>query len=136
MSADSNTATVNRGRLSCDYHADNGELSLEDIAALLTKDLHDVQGDGMLPADAEFKVIADITGNDPVLRVTVTCDTDISDAITGIAVRLAEQVFELASQYNEVDLDRPGDARFLQHIEVKCGDSAAATLVGAMVQSS
>jgi hypothetical protein len=129
-------ATANRGRLTGDDHAATADLTLEDIAARLTEDLRSVQGDGMLPADAEFKVIADDTGDEQVLRVTVTCGTDISDAISEIAVHLVAQVFQLASNYNEVDLDRPDDARFLQHVHVKCGDSAEATLVGAMVQTA
>lgn len=134
MSTD--TATANRGRLTGDDHAGTADLTLDDIAARLTTDLADIQGDGMLPADAEFRVTADNPGDEPVLRVTVTCDTDISEAITGIAVRLADQVFQLASLYNEVDLDQPGRARFLQVIHVKCGEGAAATLVGAMVQTA
>lgn len=129
------TATAARGRLTGDHHADTAELSLEGIAARLIKDLADVQDDGMLPAEAEFSVTTDHSGEEPVLRVTVTCDADISDAITGIAAHLAAQVFGLASHYNEVNLDQPGHARFLQHIHVKCGDTAAATLVGAMVQT-
>ncbi|WP_189159801.1 hypothetical protein [Lentzea pudingi] len=134
MSTD--TATADRGRLTGDHHADTADLTLEEIAARLTENLRSVQGDGMLPADAEFRVTADDTGDEPVLRVTLTCDTDISDAISGIAVHLVAQVFQLASHYNEVDLDQPGDPRFLQHINVKCGDSAEATLVGAMVQTA
>jgi len=134
MSIDSTTA--NRGRLTGDHHADTAELTLTEIAARLTKNLNNVQYDGMLPADAEFTVTADDTGDEPVLRVTVTCDTDISDAISGIAAHLVTQVFQLASHYNEVDLDQPGNARFLQHIHVKCGDNTQATLVGAMVQTA
>lgn len=129
-------ATADRGRLTGDHHADTAYLTLEDIAARLTQDLRSVQDDGMVPADAEFRVTADDTGDEQVLRVIVTCDTDISDAISGIAVHLAAQVFQLASSYNEVDLDQPGDARFLQHVHVKCGDSAEATLVGAMVHTA
>ena len=129
-------ATANRGRLTGDHHADTAELALDEVAARLTEDLRSAQGDGMLPADAEFRVTADDTGDEPVLRVTVTCHTDISDAISGIAVHLVAQVFQLASHYNEVDLDQPGDARFLQHVHVKCGDSSEATLVGAMVQTT
>jgi hypothetical protein len=134
MSIDS--ATANRGRLTGDHHADTADLTLEEIAVRLTKNLYSVQCDGMLPADAEFKVTADDTGDEPVLRVTVTCDTDISEAISGIAAHLVMQVFQLASHYNEVDLDQPGNARFLQHVHVKCGDSAEATLVGAMTQTA
>lgn len=134
MSTD--TATANRGRLTGDHHDDTAELALEEVATRLTEDLRSVQADGMLPADAVVTVTADNTGDEPVLRVSVTCDTDISDAISGIAVHLVAQVFQLASNYNEVDLDQPGDARFLQHVHVKCGDSAEATLVGAMVQTA
>ena len=130
------TATATRGRLTGDHHIDTAELTVNDIAARLIKDLTDVRGDGMLPADAEFSVTADDAGDQPMLRVTVTCDTDISDAITGVAAHLAAQVFGLASHYNEVDLDRPGRPRFLQHIQVKCGEEAMATLVGAMVQTA
>ncbi|MDX3663675.1 hypothetical protein PV646_40880 [Streptomyces sp. ID05-26A] len=88
----------------------------------------------MLPADAEFRVTADDTGHVPVLRVTLTCETDFSDAISGIAAHIVAQVFQLASHYNEVDLDQPSDARFLQDVHVQCGDSSA-TLVGAMMQT-
>ncbi|WP_434447694.1 hypothetical protein [Lentzea sp. E54] len=129
------TATATRGRLTGEHHADTADLTVDDIAARLVKNLRNIQYDGLLPADAEFSVTADNAGDQPVLRVTVTCDTDISDAITGIAAHLAAQVFGLASHYNEVDLDQPGHARFLQHVHVKCGDTAAATLVGAMVQT-
>jgi hypothetical protein len=136
MATGTDTPAVNYGLLSGDHHADTADLSLEDIAVRLTANLHNVQDDGMLPADAEFQVFADTAGAVPVLRVAVTCDADVSDAITGIAGRLAEQVFELGSHYNAVDLGQPGDARFLQHIQVKCGDSAVATVVGAMVRIS
>lgn len=135
MSADTNIPAASRGWLTGDHHADTTDLPLTEVAARLTKDLQSVQGDGMLPADAEFTVTADDAADEPVLRVTVTCDTDISDAISGIASHLATQVFQLASPYNKVDLDQPGYARFLQHVHVKCGDSAEATLVGAMVQT-
>ncbi|MCP2243301.1 hypothetical protein [Lentzea aerocolonigenes] len=129
------SVAATRGRLTGDHHDDTTGLSLEDIAAMLTENLANVQDDDMLPADAEFTVDADNTGDEPVLRVTVTCGTDISDSITGIAMHLAEQVFQLASVYNEVDLDHPGHPRFLQDIHVQCGDVAAVRLVGAMVQS-
>lgn len=134
MSTD--TTTANRGRLTGDNLADTADLSLEEIAVRLTEDLRSLQSDGMLPADAAFRVTADGTGDEPVLRVTVTCDTDISDAISGIAAHIVVQVFHLASHYNEVDLDQPGDARFLQHIHVKCGHSSQATLVGAMMRTA
>lgn len=130
------TATATRGRITGDHYADTADLTVDDIAARLSKDLVDVRSDGMLPADAEFSVTADNAGDQPVLRVAVACDTDISDAITGITAHLAAQVFGLASHYNEVDLDQPGHARFLQHIQVKCGEEATATLVGAMVHTA
>lgn len=138
MSTDTDTATANRGRLTGDQHAETADLSLGDIAAQLAKSLDDVQGDGMLPAEAKFSVIADDAGGEPVLRVTVTCETDISSAIAGIAGHIAVQVFQLASVYNEVNLDQSGDARFrfLQEIHVTCADNAEARLVGAMVQST
>lgn len=130
------TDTTTRGRLAGDHHAETIGQSLNDIAVLLEDDLLSVQRGGMLPADAKCNVTADDTGDEPVLRITVTSDTDISDAITGIAGHIVAQVFQLASVYNEVDLDRPGQARFLQDIHVKCGDNAEATLVGAMVQNA
>ena len=133
MSTD--TATTTRGRLTGDHFTGTAELTLDGVATQLLKDLSDVQGDGMLLADAELSVTADNAGEKPVLRVTVACDTDISDAITGIAAHLAAQVFGLASRYNEVNLDQPGSARFLQDIHVKCGEGATATLVGAMVHT-
>jgi hypothetical protein len=134
MTAD--TTATTHGRLTGDHHAETADLTIDDIAARLIKNLVNVQDDGMLPANAEFSVTADNAGDVPVLRVNVTCGADISDAITGITAHLAAQVFGLASHYNEVDLDHPGQAKFLQHITVKCGDSAPATLVGAMVQSA
>lgn len=130
------TATANRGRLVGEHHADTAKLSADDIAARLFKDLGDIRGDGMLLADAEFSVTADAAAQVPVLRVTVTCNTDAGDAIAGMAAHLAGQVFGLASHYNEVDLDQPSQVRFLQHVQVKCGDAAIATLVGAMVQTA
>ena len=128
------TTTADRGRLTGDHHTDTADLPLEEIAARLTKNLHNVQSDGMLPADAEFRVTADDTGHVPVLRVTLTCETDFSDAISGIAAHIVAQVFQLASHYNEIDLEQPSDARFLQDVHVQCGDSSA-TLVGAMMQT-
>ena len=63
-------------------------------------------------------------------------NTGLKSTISGIAAHLVMQVFQLASHYNEVDLDQPGHARFLQHVHVRCGDSAEATLVGAMTQTA
>ena len=131
------SATANRSRITGDQHAETVDLPLDDIANRLAKDLDDVQGDGMLPADAKFSVTADHAGSEPILRVTVTSDADISSDIAGIAGHIAMQLFQLASVYNEVNLDQSGDARFrfLQDIHVTCADNAEARLVGAMVQS-
>ncbi len=134
MTADTVIAT--RGRITGDHHADTATLPIDDIAARLMKDLNDVRDDGMFPSDAEFSISTDKTGTVPVLRVTAACDTDVSDAITGIAAHLAAQVFGLASHYNEVNLDQPDQARFLQHVTVRCAESASATLVGVMVQTA
>lgn len=140
MTTDSHTANKVRGQLVGDLYNETRDLPLEDIADWLTDSLLETQENGLLPAEAEFHVTADHSEERGVLHVTAQCEPDVcdridvSDTVPLTAMGLASAVFQLASAYNRIDLDQPDDVRFLQEIQVKCGERTA-IMVGAMVQA-
>ncbi|MFE0025126.1 hypothetical protein [Amycolatopsis sp. NPDC059021] len=134
-----NTASAVTSLVGDDYH-DTAELSLDEIAARVHTDLRDVQGDGMIPADAAWAVTADETGPQNLIRITVaglhrTNDNGTIDPSARTATRKAVKVaFGLASNYNRFEL-QPYRLRFLTVIGAVTDDGAGyGTYVGAMVQ--
>lgn len=140
MTTDSFALDRIRGQLVGERYNETRDLPLEDIADWLADSLLENQEDGLLPSEAEFRVVADYSDQRAVLRVTAQCDPDVCDRIDVddtvplTAMGLASAVFQLASAYNWGDLEQPDDVRFLQEIQVKCGDRTA-IMVGAMVQT-
>ncbi|WP_394617358.1 hypothetical protein JNUCC0626_48510 [Lentzea sp. JNUCC 0626] len=134
MQAGADVVAASGRLLTGEHHAEAAGLTVGEIAGRLDQNIENLQHDGLFPNDAEFSVVADITHEVPVLRITFTSKPDVSDAIKGMSAHFAVQMLaELASHYNEVDLDRPGRSRFMQHIRVVCGNEEA-TFVGSMVQ--
>ncbi|USX56417.1 hypothetical protein [Lentzea sp. HUAS12] len=126
-----------RGSLVGEHFNDTAVLSLEDIAERLGNSLLNAQEDGLLPPEAAFSITADDSGETPVLRVIAQCDShaddfiNVGDKVPLSAPGIAQAVFQLASVYNSVDLDRPGRARFQQEIQVRCGEWSS-VMVGVM----
>lgn len=118
-----------------DHYDDTAELPMSRIAEAVHMDLYDVRNDDMLPAIADFEVSLDDDGPIPVLRIGIA---GLIGGPGGIGDRSAvydvmRSVFELANHYNRVNLTRPTDARFVQHITALNVDGEPdAVLVGIM----
>lgn len=110
-----------------DHYDDTATLPLPDVAKRLERDILDVQGDDMIVREAEFEVAADESGPQGVVRVAVSglatppARTGTGSDVIRDTIRV---VFELASNYNRVELLRPERCRFLLAVDVM-SDSGA-----------
>jgi hypothetical protein len=118
-----------------DHYDDTAELPMSRIAETVHMDLYDVRNDDMLPAIADFEVSLEDSGPVPVLRIGIA---GLIGEPGGIGDRpvvydVMRSVFELVNHYNRVNLDRPTDARFIQHITALNADGEPdVVLIGMM----
>lgn len=102
--------------MSGDHYTDTADEPIHAIADRIRNNVDNVQGDGLIPAQARFTITAEATGPTDILRTTITglsADDDPDQTATRTAMRV---VFELASHYNRVNLTNPDQARFVHHI--------------------
>jgi hypothetical protein len=104
-----------------DHYDDTVNSSLVDVAERLSRDLVDVQGDGMIADDAEFEVRAEESGPQNVVRVTLS-GLPTPHAPAGLAAEVIRNtirvVCELASHYNRAERARPDRCRFILAVDV------------------
>ena len=110
--------TATGGWLRGDHYDDTAELPMSRIAETVHMDLYDVRNDNMLPAIADFEVSLDDSGPVPVLRIGIAGLIGEPGGIgdRSVVYDVMRSVFGLANHYNRVNLARPTDARFIQHI--------------------
>jgi hypothetical protein len=123
-----------------DHYDETAGWTIEQVAEALRSDLLAVQGDEMLPAEAEFAISTDTAGRQDLIQVTISGlyrhDEDIAEAYTfhtGRTRAALASVFELASNYNRVDPAHLERARFIVVIELADdGGNSRPALVGVM----
>jgi hypothetical protein len=124
--------------LAGDYYDQTADWSLDRVADRVHQDLYDVRHDDLLPATAEFEVTPDTDGPIPVLRVTIsglvgTLDSSVIYHDSSVVYESMRVVFGLTNHYNRVNLTRPDQARYIQHITALRPDGAPTiVLVGMM----
>lgn len=119
--------------MSGDHYAATADDPIHTIADRVRRNVHSVQGDGMIPAQARFTITAEATGHTDILRTTITglsADDDPDRMSTRATMRV---VFELASHYNRVNLTNPVQARFVHHITAIRDGVPYAVLVATML---
>lgn len=112
------------------------EMSLNRIAARLATDIVDVQSDGLIPPAAVWDVVADESGPQDLIRITLTgLDTGAAPAQPGVARKTKAAIraaLDLAARYNRFESD-PYSLRFLTVVEAVTDlGQLYATAVGAM----
>lgn len=118
-----------------DHYDDTAELPMSRIAEAVHMDLYDVRNDKMLPAMADFEVSLDNDGPIPVLRIGVAGLIGESVGIGDMSTvyEVMRSAFGLANHYNRVNLARPTEARFIQHITAfKSDGEPDVVLIGMM----
>jgi hypothetical protein len=114
-------------------------MSMTQIAETLHMDLRDIRTDDMLPATADFEVTVNSDGPVPALQVSLTglIDATAIPSAWSTVYEAMRTVLDLANHYNRVNLTRPGQARFIQHITALRPDGTpGVVLIGMMHEAA
>ena len=98
-----------------DSYDSTADMSMAQLAEKVATNLYNVRADDLFPAIAGFDVSVDSGAPVPVLRIGITGLVDATLTATSDVYDWM-RAFGLANHYNRVNLARPGQARFIQHI--------------------
>jgi hypothetical protein len=99
-----------------DSYDSTADMSMAQLAEKVATNLYNVRADDLFPAIAGFDVSVDSGAPVPVLRIGITGLVDATLTATSDVYDWMRVAFGLANHYNRVNLARPGQARFIQHI--------------------
>lgn len=116
-----------------DSYDSTADMTMPQLAGKVATNLYNVRADELFPAIAGFDVSVDSDAPVPVLRIGITGLVDATLAATSEVYDWMRVAFGLANHYNRVNLTRPTDARFIQHITaLGPGGEPILVLVGMM----